>query len=299
MPGIVGLITKMPRSWAEPQLLRMVETLRHESGYTTGTWVDESLCVYVVWVARKGSFSEGMPLSDERRDIVLVFSGEEFPEPEISKRLKEKGHDFNEEGLSYLVHLSEEEPDFPASLNGRFQGLLARRAPGIVTLFNDRYGMQRIYYHESKEAFYFSAEAKVILAERPELRKVNPRGLGELVSCGCVLENRTLFENIHVLPPASAWLFRAGVLERKAPYFQPREWENQPLLDSESYNEELRRVFSRNLPRYFKGPERIGISLTGGLDTRMIMAWRKFPRESVPCYSFGGIDRDFQDVIIA
>ncbi len=259
MPGIVGLITKMPRSWAEPQLLRMVETLRHESGYTTGTWVDESLGVYVGWVARKGSFSEGMPLSDERRDIVLVFSGEEFPE----------------------------------------QGLLARRAPGIVTLFNDRYGMQRIYYHESKEAFYFSAEAKVILAERPELRKVNPRGLGELISCGCVLENRTLFENIHVLPPASAWLFRAGVLERKALYFQPREWENQPLLDSETYYEELRRVFSRNLPRYFKGPERIGISLTGGLDTRMIMAWRKFPRESVPCYSFGGMYRDCQDVIMA
>ena len=29
-----------------------------------------------------------------------------------------------------------------------------------VTLFNDRYGMHRIYYHEAKEAFYFAAEAK-------------------------------------------------------------------------------------------------------------------------------------------
>ena len=29
------------------------------------------------------------------------------------------------------------------------------------------------------------------------------------------------------------------------------------------------------LPRYFNGQEQIGVSLTGGLDTRIIMAWRK------------------------
>lgn len=299
MPGIVGLITKMPRAWAEPQLLRMVETLRHESSYVTGIWIDEALGIYAAWVARKGSFSEGMPLINERGDVVLLFSGEEFPDPGTTKRLKEKGHDFNEAGPSYLVHISEEESDFPASLNGRFQGLLVCCASGTATLFNDRYGMHRVYYHESKEAFYFSPEAKAILAVRPELRKVSPQGLGELVSCGCVLENRTLFENIQVLPPASAWTFRAGALDQKARYFEPQQWENQPLLDSEAYYQELRRVFSQNVPRYFSGPERIGVSLTGGLDTRMIMAWQKFPRGTVPCYSFGGMYRDCQDVRMA
>ena len=299
MPGIVGLITKMPRAWAEPQLLRMVETLRHESSYVTGIWIDEALGIYAAWVARKGSFSEGMPLINERGDVVLLFSGEEFPDPGTTKRLKEKGHDFNEAGPSYLVHISEEESDFPASLNGRFQGLLVCCASGTATLFNDRYGMHRVYYHESKEAFYFSPEAKAILAVRPELRKVSPQGLGELVSCGCVLENRTLFENIQVLPPASAWTFRAGALDQKARYFEPQQWENQPLLDSEAYYQELRRVFSQNVHRYFRGPERIGVSLTGGLDTRMIMAWQKFPRGTVPCYSFGGMYRDCQDVRMA
>ena len=68
MPGIVGLITKMPRERAERELLRMVEALRHESFYATGTWIDESLGVYVGWVARKDSFSDGMPLCNERGD---------------------------------------------------------------------------------------------------------------------------------------------------------------------------------------------------------------------------------------
>jgi len=298
MPGIVGLITKMPREWAEPQLLRMVEALRHESSYVTGTCTDESLGVYVGWSARKGSFSDGMPLHNERGDTVLIFSGEEFPEPGTARRLEERGHAVEKDGPGYLLHLYEEDSAFPVGLNGQFHGLVADCNRGIAMLFNDRYGMHRIYYHRAKEAFYFAAEAKAILAVRPELRKADPRSLGEFVACGCVLENRTLFEGIQVLPPASAWLFRNGSVERESTYFQPQEWENQSSLDPESYYRELREVFTRNLPRYFNGRERVAMSLTGGLDTRMVMAWHKPAPGSLPCYTFAGMFRDCQDAVL-
>ena len=49
--------------------------------------------------------------------------------------------------------------------------------------------MHRIYYHQSPESFYFAAEAKAILKVVPELRQADPRGLGEFVACGCVLED--------------------------------------------------------------------------------------------------------------
>ncbi|PYN57067.1 MAG: hypothetical protein DMD94_05525 [Candidatus Rokuibacteriota bacterium] len=299
MPGIVGLLTKMPGQWAQSQMLQMVEAIRHEPFYTTGTWVDESLGVAVGWAARKNSFCDGMPVCNESGDVVLVFSGEEFPEPGMASSLTQRGHTLNPEGPSYLAHLYEEDPSFPAGLNGRFHGLLIDRRLGTAMLFNDRYGMQRIYYHESKEAFYFAAEAKAILAVRPELRSIDPRGLGEFVACGCVLENRTLFEGIHVLPPGAAWVFRDRLIERKGTYFEPSDWENQLPLEPEAYYREIRDVFSRNLPRYFNGGERIGVSLTGGLDTRMIMAWQKHSRGSLPCYSFGGTYRDSQDVLLA
>ncbi|HEY1248598.1 MAG TPA: hypothetical protein VGE97_06405, partial [Nitrososphaera sp.] len=148
----------------------MVEAIRHESFYETGTWIDESLGVYVGWSVRRNCFSDGMPLCNERGNVVLVFAGEEFPEPGTARHLKERGHGLEVEGLSYLVHLYEEDPTFPAGLNGRFQGLLVDRTRGRAMLFNDRYGMHRSYYHESKEAFYFAAEAKAILKVRPELR---------------------------------------------------------------------------------------------------------------------------------
>jgi len=113
------------------------------------------------------------------------------------------------------------------------------------------------------------------------------------------LENRTLFEAIHVLPPASAWIFKNDFIPKKNTYFQPQEWENQTPLDSEGYYQELCTTFARILPRYFGGDQKIGMSLTGGLDTRMIMAWQHSAPGSLPCYSFGGAVRECEDVKLA
>jgi asparagine synthase (glutamine-hydrolysing) len=299
LPGIVGLVTKRPAADAERELRVMLQSLCHESFYASGTWIDAANGIYVGWVARQGSFADGMPLRDESGEVTLVFSGEEFPEPGTASALKARGHEVAPGGASYLVHRYEEESDFPKGLNGRFHGLVADRRRGKAMLFNDRYGLQRLYYHEAPDTFYFAAEAKAILKVRPELRNMDLRGLGEFIVCGCVLENRSLFSGIHVLPPGSAWLFSGGALEKKAAYFEPGEWEGLEPLKPEAYYAHLRDVFVRNLPRYFNGRERVGVSLTGGLDTRIIMAWRKAQPNSLPCYTFGSMYRDNQDVILA
>jgi asparagine synthase (glutamine-hydrolysing) len=299
MPGLVGLISKMPRELAQKQLCGMMKTLCHEPFYVSGAWADGSLGVYAGWVARRGSFAEPMPLHSERGEVTLIFSGEEFPHPGIIPALKERGHSIEPNSASYLVHRYEDEPDFPKRLNGRFHGLVADRTRGTVLLFNDRYGLQRLYYHEAKDAVYFASEAKAILQVCQELRTIDAKGLAEFVTCGCVLENRSLFSGIHVLPPGAAWTFRKGVLESKGSYFNPQEWEQQEPLEPEEYYRELRSVFVQNLPRYFSGEERAGVSLTGGLDTRIIMAWHKAEPNSLPCYTFGSMYRDNEDVKLA
>src|SRR5207249_9082516 len=55
---------------------------------------------------------------------------------------------------------------------------------------------------------------------------------------------------------------------------------------------------SRSLLRYFDGPERVAVSLTGGLDTRMILAWCRPEPGSLPCYTFGGMFRESRDVVV-
>ena len=296
MPGLVGLITRMPRPEAEVQLRKMLKGICHEDFYSSGTWIDESLGVYVGWTALKGSFCEGMPLYNESRDVCLIFSGEEYSDRRSRVRGGESGGGSSE--CAYLVGEYQRNRRFVQELNGLFHGLVADSELGEVALFNDRYGMHRLCYHEAKDGFYFGAEAKAILAVRPELRTPSLQGLGEFVACSCVLENRTIFRDIHVLPAASVWTFRNAALDSKATYFDPKEWEQQSSPDAESYYRELRDALSRNLPNYFAGTERVGVAITGGLDTRVIMALHGPASSTVPCYTFGGMYRECQDVKI-
>src|SRR5436190_2040281 len=109
MPGIVGLVSDMPRERATLELARMIDSIKHESFYRSGTWIDANAGIYIGWVARKDSFADAMPVSNERGDVVLVFSGEEFPEPGTARRLRGHGHTLELDGPSYLVHLYEED----------------------------------------------------------------------------------------------------------------------------------------------------------------------------------------------
>jgi asparagine synthase (glutamine-hydrolysing) len=289
MPGVVGFILKSPRPGAASQLHEMLKTIDCEPFYTSGTLVDDALGLHVGWTALKGSFSEKMPLYDPQKKVALVFSGEDYGYAGSQACDPEPG---------YLVEMYGRDSSFVTSLNGMFHGLIADRARGVIVLFNDRYGMHRLCYHESPDCFYFASEAKAILAVCPELRIGDPRAIGEFVACSCVLENRTIFKNIHVLPAASNWTFRNGHCESKSTYFTPSEWETQELLSEQAYYEELRSTLSRRLPSYFAGNQRLGIAMTGGLDTRVILACHPPPPGSLPSYTFGSMFRDSQDVRI-
>jgi asparagine synthase (glutamine-hydrolysing) len=292
-------MTRRPRQEAAQELARMVARMRHEPFYSTGTWMDEGLGVYVGWVQREGERRCAQPQVNESGDKVLVFAGDEFPEPGTAQRLKQNGHAVADGRGAHLVHVAEEDASFPANLNGQFHGLLVDRTKRTVTLFNDRHAARRVYYYEAKDAFYFAAEAKALLAVRPELRTLDERGLSEWVSCGCVLEDRTLFKGVRILPGAAKWVFEGGALRDKGSYFSPREWEEQEPLEPDAFYGMLRDAFARNIGRYFADCGQVGLSLTGGLDTRLIMAWLKPDSGSLPCYTFGGPYRDSRDVRIA
>jgi asparagine synthase (glutamine-hydrolysing) len=299
MPGIAGLVTRMPRQRAECELRQMLGILRHESFFALRTWVDEDLGLYVGWTALEGAFDDAGPLRNESGDVTLIFSGEDHPEPGIRARLKGAGHDLTEEEASYLAHVYEDDPSFPASLNGLFHGVVADRRKRCVTFFTDRYGMHRLYFHESGDTLYFAAEAKAILSARPQLQSVDARALGEWITLGCVLEGRSLFPGIHVMPGGSRWTCQNRQLVHRGTYFSAAEWEQQPPLPVAEFYQQFRRVFAEQLPRYFAGREPVAMSLTGGLDTRMIMAWQKSAPGTLPCYTWGGSYRDCQDVRVA
>lgn len=289
MPGLVGIIGRMDPCQARSELDRMVKTLEHERFYQRGIWTDTSLGIYVGWVLRPSLLADLMPLRTETGQVTLLFSGEDYSQAGIGVS----------GGSRPLAERFVSDPTFPAGLDGIFQGLAIDHRCGYATLFNDRFGLHRVYYCEHAEAFYFAAEAKAILAIRPETHSMDLQGVAESVSLGCVLQNRSLFRAINLLPPASAWEFRNASLTRKGKYFHPRQWEEQEPLDPPSYYRAMRDCLVRTVPGYLRANEGVGLALTGGLDTRAIIALGKPAPGCLPCYTYGGPLRESRDVRIA
>ena len=231
--------------------------------------------------------------------VGLIFVGEDFDLDAKFAALRQKGLRPASD-IECLLHLYEDSGlDFLPHINGRFSGLIIDQRTDTIHLFNDRFGLNRIYIHESGPGLYFSSEAKSLLAVLPEARHIDQRGLAEFFSVGCVMQNRTLFRDVALLPPGSCWsLGRTGAI-RKATYFDRRIWEEQEPMSAAEYGRQLSDVFGQVAPKYARGNAPVGMSLTGGLDSRMILAWIGATKGTLPCYTFGGPYRDCADLRIA
>ncbi len=300
MPGIAGLISSLPDKPSRERLGLMVRTLIHEDFYSHGTFHVPEMAVHAGWTSLEGSFNDCMPIANETGEVILFLAGEVFPDAREISGLRGKGHPFEEGDAGYLVHLYEETGNrFFGALNGCFSGFLIDRRSGTSYLFNDRCGMHRIFVHEGKDGFFFSSEAKALLAVLPETREFDPKGLCEFVSGGCTLGENSLFKGISVLPGGSLLEFAGGKLQRRTRYFDRREWEEQDPLSEREFTDRFIGLFPETARRYLSSRQRVGVSLTGGLDSRMVMAGIDPAPGSLPCYTFGSMYRDTFDVKVA
>ena len=298
MSGIIGFIGIGDPAENASALHLMVKSMVHEPFYTSGIYVNEQLGIWTGWVGHKDSFADCMPVWNETKDVCLIFSGEDFINRGEIEHLRAKGHDCELDNASYLVHFYEEMGlKFIEKLNGWFCGLLLDNRRGKAFLFNDRYGMQRIFIHEGKDGLFFASEAKALLAVLH--REFDPKGIGEFLTCGCTLENRSLYKGLDLLPSGSLWTFSNGEVETRDSYFELESWVRQDYIQENQLVHQVVDLFDGLLQRYSGGTLPVGISLTGGLDSRMVMACLDMDHGEFPCYTFGSMFRDTFDVQVA
>jgi len=245
MPGIIGIIGKELLHHTVRQRNQIIKLMSHEHFYTSGAYSNDRLNLWIGWTIHQDSFSDCLPIWNESKDICLIFSGENFSDPEQLHRLKSKGHTFKADNAAYLVHMYEDIGlDFLNNLNGIFCGVLIDTKEHKIILFNDRFGLGRIYYHEETDGLLFASEAKALLKLLPSLRKLDMTSFAEYFTCGCALQYRTLFSGISLLPGGSAWKYSPEHKPLKEKYFQQEIWENQTPLRKEEYYEKLKATWN-------------------------------------------------------
>src|SRR5262249_54833873 len=78
MPGLVGILGAGAPESRGKSIRRMVAAMAHEPSYVTGVHEDPDLGVWLGWAVHAGSFSDALPVWNERRDRLLIFVGEHF-----------------------------------------------------------------------------------------------------------------------------------------------------------------------------------------------------------------------------
>src|SRR4030042_3626635 len=131
MPGITGIISKTLKEKNEGDLQLVVYSMLQELFYKSGTYSNDQAGVEAGWVCHEGSFSECMPVWNEKKNVVLIFFGENFSDLELFDQLKAKHHRFDNSNASYIIHLYEEKGiSFLQDMNGWFSGLLVDMRQG-------------------------------------------------------------------------------------------------------------------------------------------------------------------------
>lgn len=263
-----------------------------------GTWGCDALGLHAGWVALPGSTAarQAAQASEE------LMQGDASPAPATLLA----GECFGTRGplsppaLAALARQHASSPaDFVLGLNGLFSGLQLDPARNEVRLFNDRYGAERVYVHETPDTLYFASEAKALLAVLPACRQLDPAGLADFLAMGSVQGNRTLFRGITLLPGGSLWRIGPQMRMRKERYFDPAAWSGAEPLPAAEFGQAFDAVMSARVPACFGEDEPIGMSLTGGLDTRMIMAVLPQRAKAPVCYTYASMGRETLDVSIA
>src|SRR5579872_4210084 len=125
MPGLAIIVGRGPRERNEYQLNQMLDSMKHEPFYSSGTYTNEKAGLYVGWACHPGSYCDCMPIRNEKGDRFLFFYGENHADTSECDRLRARGYPLRKQNASYVMHLFEEKVhQFLKELNGWFHGVL-------------------------------------------------------------------------------------------------------------------------------------------------------------------------------
>lgn len=242
---------------------------------------------------------EQQPVCSEDQSLTVFLSGEFYNTADLRRDLKTKGHRLRDESdLEVVLRLYEDEGNqFVHHLEGAFVLAIWDRARQELIIVNDRFGLYPLYYAHYDGRLCFAPEMKGILCDSDFHKELNLTALAEYMRFQQLLGEKTFFEGIEFLPCASFLRYEAQT-DRLAiePYWSFSEISDVQVTFEEAV-EEIGHLLRQAVNRLASGPYRMGVYLSGGLDSRTILGM--IDREHFPVASITYGHRDCRDVVYA
>jgi len=223
------------------------------------------------------------PMMTQGGQVVLSYNGEIYNFQELRVELEALGHQFHSRTDSEVVLKAWVEwgKECVTRFNGMFAFAIWDKREQSLFLVRDRYGIKPLYYARWGQTFLFGSEQKAILEHPEAKRDLDKRALLEYFTFQNIFTDRTLLENIKLLPPASVARIPLGSNGNPqiTQYWDYRFSEPDKPADPREYREELDRLMQQAVSRQLVTDVEIGSYLSGGMDsgTLTALAARELP----------------------
>jgi asparagine synthase (glutamine-hydrolysing) len=270
MSGIAGFVTtNIEQSKAFSTLEAMRDSLHHRVEFVD----DELFHQSNVFVTRTNNNLIQKAAQPCAKSGTYVWLDGEFYNQE---ELKISAANTPESDAEILLRLysKDESLSFLNKIDGLFAAVIYDTSSNKVHLISDRYGLRYLYWMIHHGDLVWASQIKAFLEVPAFQPKIDQLALRQFMSIGYMLENRTWFEGVELLSSGTilTWDIAAASQEARRYWW----WSDiKPLpqpIDEEEVCETLGKLFCSSVERRSREVGQVGLTLSGGLDSRAILA---------------------------
>ncbi len=291
MSGIFGVLDSKHRINVDSMVSKMADLMSHFDWHSHDTFLDSDSGVALGRLSIGVFNSEPQPVSTNNQRYVGFFSGELDDGARLRLILERAGHVFVDgSDAEVAVHLYEEYKErFVEQLRGHFILSIWDKVDKVLRIVNDRFGSYPLYYAQHNGRFVFAPELKAVLCDPAFSRTLDMSALAEYVRFQSLLGDKTFFEGAHLLRGGSylRYCLVDDVIEIY-PYWSYSKI--QPFSSNIGLDEaveECGRILRRSVNKYSQQGLKVGLFLSGGLDSRLILGYLNVAEPPVVTVTYG------------
>jgi asparagine synthase (glutamine-hydrolysing) len=235
------------------------------------------------------------PIYNEDGTIAVVYNGEIYNYQELRVELIAKGHKFKTQSdTEILVHGYEEEGiGFIHRLNGMFAFALWDDQIQKGFVVRDRFGVKPLFYHANQNELIFSSELNGVKCVLGNTTNIDHQALSNYLTFSFITEPRSIFSEISRLCAGHYLEIENGVI-RDCQYYD-LDFSKKIVITAAEAEKEVARLFNQSVQRQMMSDVPVGVMLSGGLDSRSILASSSAQGYDLASFTITYQEKDFDE----
>jgi asparagine synthase (glutamine-hydrolysing) len=271
-----------------PDIEAMTKSIAHRGPDDEGYYFDGPLGLGFRRLSIIDLAGGHQPMSDGEETVWVVFNGEIYNFRELRRELESFGYVFQTNSdTEVIIHGYKQWGDEVLNrINGMFGLAIWDTRRKRLVLARDAFGIKLIYYRIANGSIYFGSEMRAVRTTMPEKTEIDPNSLSLFLRYRFTPSPFTILKEVRKLAPGTKLVAQNGSCEVSR-WYQYKPTPFAPVRSPEQTREELLSLYQQAVRRQLISDVPVGLLLSGGIDSGLLLALMNLSGSSWPTYTVG------------